>query len=669
MQVTNKRVIFRAAGRSIGGRTTLQHEFSIGDISGVEARSDYKFSLLYLIFAFFILNLSSFIISTAVLVFTGHASPVYDIRPASRNMMSPPHIQRVREDQREAVLLRGEADARAKQADNVKKTAGELERKAIDERIAAEKKDVANPAGRCFNGWYGVECDKAYYKNQKIAAQNKESAAIAARVAADREDGQAAALRDACLEKEKEATKKRESAEKTWTALMILLGLALGFGGLAPFFLVYKRFGLKLFLLNFSSFGFLLCGAAYPSIIFLLLTAVSAVSTVVCVFVYCFRPNLVIGIKNRMGVVEPVNIRTGRKIGFSEVIPTEETERAIREIGAIIGDIQKMGDEGAKKWAKEGYVPSPEHISGAGSAQNGAPLSRPNVRLRSVNKKYVIAVAAAAVVCVAAVVVGSVVKANKHKGLFKAGMAYLANEKYGEAINKFSDAIKSNSKEDANYYFQRGVAYSKKEDYVRAAMDYTEAIRLDAGNVSYYVERAGAHLAVKDYGGAVADYTEAIRLDAGKVSYYSERAEACLAMKDYRCAIDDYTVAIRLDPSEARYYNSRGNVRRIIESYDEAIADHAEAIRINPDDARYHNNRGVAYLLKKDYDNAIANYSEAIQRAPGDAKYYNNRGSAYNFKKDFANAVADFEEAQRLDPNNEEYRKNFENATKSLSKK
>jgi hypothetical protein len=36
--------------------------------------------------------------------------------------------------------------------------------------------------------------------------------------------------------------------------------------------------------------------------------------------------------------------------GFAEVIPTDETDNAIREIGAIINDVQKLGDMGVEKW-------------------------------------------------------------------------------------------------------------------------------------------------------------------------------------------------------------------------------------------------------------------------------------------------------------------------------
>ena len=46
LQVTNQRVIFRAAGRSLVGRTSLQHEFSMAEIGGVEIRRDWRFDLL-----------------------------------------------------------------------------------------------------------------------------------------------------------------------------------------------------------------------------------------------------------------------------------------------------------------------------------------------------------------------------------------------------------------------------------------------------------------------------------------------------------------------------------------------------------------------------------------------------------------------------------------------
>jgi hypothetical protein len=45
IQVTNKRLIFRATGRSLMGRTTLQHEFNLAEIGGIEIRKDWRFGI------------------------------------------------------------------------------------------------------------------------------------------------------------------------------------------------------------------------------------------------------------------------------------------------------------------------------------------------------------------------------------------------------------------------------------------------------------------------------------------------------------------------------------------------------------------------------------------------------------------------------------------------
>jgi len=59
IQVTNKRLIFRAPGRAIGGRTTLQHEYSVDEIAGIEAVKNLRFSLLHLIGGSILLSLGS----------------------------------------------------------------------------------------------------------------------------------------------------------------------------------------------------------------------------------------------------------------------------------------------------------------------------------------------------------------------------------------------------------------------------------------------------------------------------------------------------------------------------------------------------------------------------------------------------------------------------------
>lgn len=64
LQVTNKRVLFRAKGTSLPGKTLLQYEFEVGEISGIEARSNYKFSLLNFFISIFLLAVVGAVITS-----------------------------------------------------------------------------------------------------------------------------------------------------------------------------------------------------------------------------------------------------------------------------------------------------------------------------------------------------------------------------------------------------------------------------------------------------------------------------------------------------------------------------------------------------------------------------------------------------------------------------
>lgn len=70
MQITNKRLLFRAKGRSLMGRTTLQYEFALNDIAGVDVRKDYRFGVLDIIFGIII----AYLIST---VFSGFSNNIF----------------------------------------------------------------------------------------------------------------------------------------------------------------------------------------------------------------------------------------------------------------------------------------------------------------------------------------------------------------------------------------------------------------------------------------------------------------------------------------------------------------------------------------------------------------------------------------------------------------
>lgn len=236
MQVTNKRVIFRAPGRCISGRTTLQHEFAIDELAGVEARREYMFNFWDLIFGLI----------------------------------------------------------------------------------------VASFGGRVISSLITLICSSAI------------------------SDGK--------------------------TAGVIILTLLLGVAGCVPFFMLKKKWLLKLLCLGGSfvpmiTFGSMVSrfnsGASEFFGGFLtVLGFFSLILTLFALFIHTIKPNLVLLIKTKSASDAAAAIDIKRKkvalfgnkdedhTGYTEVIPAKDAERCIREINAIISDIQKLGDFGVEKWKK-----------------------------------------------------------------------------------------------------------------------------------------------------------------------------------------------------------------------------------------------------------------------------------------------------------------------------
>jgi tetratricopeptide (TPR) repeat protein len=182
--------------------------------------------------------------------------------------------------------------------------------------------------------------------------------------------------------------------------------------------------------------------------------------------------------------------------------------------------------------------------------------------------------------------------------LVRQGNTALNDRDYDAAIAAFNEAIRL----DPNYapaFYDRGVAYGKKDDYDRAISDYNEAIRLSP-TAAAFNSRGFAYSKKGDNDRAVADYNEAIRLDPKNAQAFLNRGILHAKQGDNNRAIADYDEVIRLDPNNANAFNNRGNAYRRKDDLDRALADYNEAIRLGPTNALYLCNRGRAKLRIND---------------------------------------------------------------------
>lgn len=251
LQVTNKRVIFRAPGKCIAGRTTLQQDFAIDEIAGIEARREYAFNFWDFLLAIFVHLLGGLIAGIII------------------NLIGNGFYSR------------------------------------SDDAIWFVFMSAA----------IGIGCYFAFFR-----------------------------------------------MFKKWLLKVLCLGA--GLSALVSMGIILERCGVREYY-DWYSGSYYSEGSEFYSIwsVFCYIAAVAVwVLLIVSIFIYCIRPNLVLSIKTKSAIDAIVIKRQAVKInqlvggdhtGYTEILPEKDAESSIRELSAIIGDIQKLGDFGIEKWKEQ----------------------------------------------------------------------------------------------------------------------------------------------------------------------------------------------------------------------------------------------------------------------------------------------------------------------------
>ena len=153
--------------------------------------------------------------------------------------------------------------------------------------------------------------------------------------------------------------------------LTAFVTLFLAVAGCVPFALLKKKWWLKLMCLGGSTVSLFSISAVaeyfnyeWLGFILALFGWVTLALSLVSLFFHVVKPNLVMIIKtksasraidiSRKKVLSLLGGHQGPEhTGYEEVIPMTDAEKSIREIGAIINDIQMLGDLGVEKWKKD----------------------------------------------------------------------------------------------------------------------------------------------------------------------------------------------------------------------------------------------------------------------------------------------------------------------------
>ena len=232
------------------------------------------------------------------------------------------------------------------------------------------------------------------------------------------------------------------------------------------------------------------------------------------------------------------------------------------------------------------------------------------------------------------------------------GAAYESAGNLDLALQDLDTALSLGSWPEA--YHIRGYVHFKRGDFDKAVLDFSEAIRLDAGDsnaytVSAYTYRGHSYQFMACYDHALRDYRKALelfpKLSLKRASLYLNVGIVYAALGEHDLAIEQYNEALARNRNDARIYLHRGDSHGQAGALDQAIEDLGKAIDLDPEDIRSYILRGSVFQSSGDFERASQDYDKALECLPDSGYVYSLRGSLYLARGDLDCAVQDFDAA------------------------
>ena len=182
-------------------------------------------------------------------------------------------------------------------------------------------------------------------------------------------------------------------------------------------------------------------------------------------------------------------------------------------------------------------------------------------------------------------------------------------------------------------YWEKGTGYADNKLYIDAVQNFTQAIRTNKGEIAIedvariFNSRGLAYQGLNELDKAIDDFSNALELDDKNPEFSLNRAKAFLGRKQYERARDDFSRAIALAPRSAAAYAGRGRANQEAGSPDLAIADYRKLLELEPRNISAFYGVGLAYKSKRQDAKAIEVFNELLKIDPRyAAASYQNAG-------------------------------------------
>jgi tetratricopeptide (TPR) repeat protein len=220
-----------------------------------------------------------------------------------------------------------------------------------------------------------------------------------------------------------------------------------------------------------------------------------------------------------------------------------------------------------------------------------------------------------------------VLDASYLRALENRGEALFQLERYPEAAQDLQNVINLKEEEDGHVRYMLAETYYMMEEYRKAVIYYSEAIRQGKASAEVYFKRGRSYAQIDDLGSALSDLNEAFNGGKKDAALFLERANVHIGLENSRAAMADLNEAIAREDSNADAYFNRGYLHELNENFSEAIADYSQAIKINPDDAIAQYSLANSLVSQGNVGGALTPIDKAIHLDPENGTYHKVKGN------------------------------------------
>ncbi len=161
-------------------------------------------------------------------------------------------------------------------------------------------------------------------------------------------------------------------------------------------------------------------------------------------------------------------------------------------------------------------------------------------------------------------------------------------------------------------WYLKGVNEYYKENHPAVITFMSKAIELGVETVGTYLIRASGYGKLGQYENAVEDYSEAIKLEPGNLTAFNNRGIMFLKLNQYQRAVEDLNKVIELDPSNVSAYILRGNAYSNLKQYDKAIENSNKVIELDPENVSAINTISEYTIITGNYKRALDSINKGL---------------------------------------------------------